>query len=115
MNQGGTLGWAVAVIGAFGVLLALFVLFGSLLKAPSKVVRFLAMSCLFLSLATSATGIACTLLGRMAADKAGTGKRPSVVERLQQKGFTEARSGVTLAVPLAAPPILLALLGLIVA
>jgi hypothetical protein len=115
MNQGGTLGWAVAVVGAFGVLLALFVLFGSVLTAPSKVVRFLSMSCLFLSLGTSITGIACTLLGRSASERMAMGKRPAMAERIQQKGFVEARSGVTLAVPLAAPPILLALLGLVVA
>lgn len=115
MNQGGTLGWAVAITGGVGFLCALFVLFGALLKAPSKVVRFFAMACLVLSLGTSCVGIACTFLGRQAADKAATGKRPAAAERLQHRGYREAQAGVTLAVPFAAPPILFALLGLIVA
>src|SRR5438105_182490 len=106
MNDGGTLGWAVAVAGGFAILCALFVLFGSLLKAPSKVVRFLAMMCLFLSLVTSALGVAITLMGRQAASSASNGLRPSAAERAQRDGFIKARSGVTLAVPLGAPPIL---------
>src|ERR1043165_1532786 len=106
MNDGGTLGWAVAVAGGFAILCALFVLFGSLLRAPSKVVRFLAMMCLFLSLATSAIGVAITLMGRQPPLAAANGKRASASERIQREGFIQARSGVTLAVPLAAPPIL---------
>ncbi|MBK7857656.1 MAG: hypothetical protein IPJ65_03300 [Archangiaceae bacterium] len=115
MNQGGTLGWAVAVIGAFGVLLALFVLFGAALRSPSKVVRVLAMACLVLSLATSLTGLICTWVGRSGAEKAAIGKRAAAAERARLKGFLAARAGVTLAVPLAAPPLLLALVGLFVA
>jgi hypothetical protein len=115
MNQGGALAWAVAGVGGFGILFALFVLFGSLLRAPSKVVRFFSVSCLLLAVVTAGLGLACTLLGRQKVEQAVTGKRPALAERLQRVGYLEARSGVTLAVPLAAPPILLGLLGLAVA
>lgn len=113
--QGGSLGWAVAGAGGLGLLLCLLVLFGSALKVSSRVVRFCAMACLMLSLATSALGIAGTVLGRQAAEQAMAGKRPALAERLQHQGFLEERSGVTLGIPCAAPPILFALLGLFVA
>ncbi len=113
--QGGVSAKAVAGVGGLATLLSIAAIIAAVARARSTVVGALSKVCLALAVAALGIGIGATVSARHKAEEQFAELRPTAKEELRRQAHLEARANLTLALPLAAAPIVFALVGLAVA
>src|SRR5947209_7101800 len=112
-HQGGDIAYLAGVIGGVASLLALALLLATLGSTRSGVLRGMAIVALLLAAATAGAGIYGTVTARQQVDKVTASLKAGQAERIKRVGLTEAKACLTIALPLAVAPVLVAIIGLL--